>query len=303
MIGQPGTIGASERGKLRQWKHAAVAKYRLCDQLLHDLEMKRQVNEFAMRGSEAGRRRAFQRIGALVRRFGHLQEVRFTGRAPLALWAALAPRNAVTVNPATEGQKQDCVAVNYVLIGALAGPGIGGMIADGLWSIEISDHALLRVLQRDPAADLAAVLFGVHRSALLLPNDIAEEVDMAAAAGEGRASGFLVSAGDGVFICEFNAATDRSNWQKMLGVRAVTWLHNDQLRDDQRPEPEGRPGDRLGEGLLLPVPLRRVLPRRSPGDPFGFRVEVHRWVGSFGQPELRKGRLEEKLASEPPRVA
>jgi hypothetical protein len=228
--------------------------------------------------------------------------VRFTGSAPLALWAALAPRNAVTVTPATESQKQDCVAVNYVLVGALGGPGIGGMIADGLWSVEISDHALLRVLQRDPAAELDAVLLGVHRSALWLSNDIATAADAAAAAGEGRASGFL-PAGDGVFICEFNAATDRSNWQKMLGVRAVTWLHDDQLHDDQRPEPEGKPGDRLGEGLLLPVPLRRVLLHRPVCERCGFRVEVHRWVGSFGQPEPREGRLEEKLAPELPPAA
>jgi hypothetical protein len=284
-----GTIGAAERGKLRQWKRTAAANYQLCDRLLHDPEMQRQVDEFAMRGSEAGRRRAFQRVNVLVQRFGHLQEVRLTGRAPLALWAALTPRDAVTVNPATEGEKQDCVAINYVLVGALAGPGRGGMIADGLWSVEISDHALLRVLQRAPAADLDAMLLGVHRSALRLSNDIATEADAAAAAGEERPSGFLVPAGDGVFICEFNAAIDRSNWQKMLGVRAVTWLHNDQLHDDQRPEPEGKPGDRLGEGLLLPVPLRRVSLCRAGDEPFGFRAEVHSWVGSFGQPEPRKG--------------
>jgi hypothetical protein len=283
-----GAIGAAERGKLRQWKRAAAANYQLCDRLLHDPEMQRQVDEFAMRGSEAGRRRAFQRVTMLVRRFAHLQEVRFTGRAPLALWAALTPRNAVTVNPATEGQKQDCVAVNYVLVGALAGPGRGGMIADGLWSVEISDHALLRVLQRDPAADLDAVLLAAHRSALLLSNNIAAEADAAAIAGEGRVSGFLAPAGDGVFIYEFGAATDRSNWQGMLAVRAVTWLHNDQLRDDQRPEPEGRPGDRLGEGLLLPAPLRRVSLRRTGDERCGSRVEIHRWVGSFGQPEPRK---------------
>jgi hypothetical protein len=50
-------------------------------------------------------------------------------------------------------------------------------------------------------------------------------------------------------------------------VRAVTWLHNDQLHDDQRPEPEGKPGDRLGEGLLLPAPLRRVSIRRTLDEP------------------------------------
>jgi hypothetical protein len=284
-----GTIGAAERGKLRLWKRTAAAKYQLCDQFLQDLEMKRQANEFVMRSSVTGRLRAFRQLKKRVQHFGHLQSVRLVKLAPLALWAALTPRNAVTVNPATEGQKQDCAAVNYVLIGALAGPGLGGVIADGLWSVEISDHALLRVLQRDPAADLDAVLLGVHRSVLQLSNDIAAEADAAATAGGERPSGFLVPAGDGVFICEFNAATDCSNWQKMLGVRAVTWLHNDQLHDDQRPEPEGKPGDRLGEGLLLPAPLRRVSIRRTVDESPGFRVEIHSWVGFFGQPEPREG--------------
>jgi hypothetical protein len=156
-----------------------------------------------------------------------------------------------------------------------------------LWSVEISDHALLRVLQRDPAADLDAVLLDVHRATLRLANDIATEADAAAAAGEERPSGFLVPAGDGVFICEFAAAFDRSVWEGMLAARAVTWLHNDQLHDDQRPEPEGKPGDRLGEGILLPAPLRRVLLHRTVGARCGLRVEIHRWVGSFGQPHPR----------------
>jgi hypothetical protein len=206
-------------------------------------------------------------------------------RGRLRQWKRTA--EAVTVNPTTEGQKQDCVAVNYVLIGALAGPGRGGMTAAGLWSVEIPDHALLRVLQRNPAAELDSVLLGVHRSTLRLSNDIAAEADAAAIAGKERVSGVLVPAEDGVFICEFGAATDRSNWQEMLAVRAATWLHNDQLHDDHRPVPEGKPGNRLGEGLLLPVPLRRVPLSRSVGEPAGFRVELYPWVGSFGQPEPR----------------
>jgi hypothetical protein len=54
-----GTIGTAESGKLQQWKRAAAANYQLCDQLLHDPEMQRQVDEFAMRGTAAGRRRVF----------------------------------------------------------------------------------------------------------------------------------------------------------------------------------------------------------------------------------------------------
>jgi len=38
----------------------------------------------------------------------------------------------------------------------------------GLWSIEVTTHALGRALQRDPDADLDAMLFEAHRAALAM---------------------------------------------------------------------------------------------------------------------------------------
>jgi hypothetical protein len=273
-----GTIGgAAERGKLRRWKHAAASRYQLLrDQLLRDPGMKRQVDEFAMRGSAKGRQRAFRRINGLVSRFGVLQDVQLSGPAPLALWAALRPRGHVLSCPKTEGEKQDCVTANYVLAGAIDGPGRGGRGITGLWSVEVPDHALLRVLQRNPGADLTAVLLDAHRAVLRLPtDDIVRRAFLDIASRDEPTPGFLMAAGGGVFICEFHFARAASNKEYMIGVRAVTWLHNDQLRDDQRPEPEGVPDQRLGDGILLPLPLRQTTDEEGlfPG-----------WVGSFGQP-------------------
>jgi hypothetical protein len=44
-------------------------------------------------------------------------------------------------------------------------------------------------------------------------------------------------------------------------AQAHTWLSDDMLKDEQIVLAEdGLPGDRLGDGLLLPAPLRRYLP-------------------------------------------
>lgn len=44
----------------------------------------------------------------------------------------------------------------------------------------------------------------------------------------------------------------------LIYVRVETWLHRDQLKEQEaaRIIKEGPPGKRLGNGVLLPIPLR-----------------------------------------------
>jgi hypothetical protein len=72
-----------------------------------------------------------------------LEGVRLDGAYPLAVWAVLKPREAVTKavmapggeeNPPAPRDAQDCVVVEYLVAGVL--PGVIGWAA-GLWTLEI----------------------------------------------------------------------------------------------------------------------------------------------------------------------
>jgi hypothetical protein len=94
----------------------------------------------------------------------------------------------------------------------------------GLWTLEVSDHALLRLCQRDPGADLDAVLLEAHRAILRAPatKEIGAKDEI-----------YLMPAGSGVFLCQLHCATDRHSGDICIRFRARTWLHRDQLGDNQ----------------------------------------------------------------------
>src|SRR5262245_51265425 len=113
-ISPPVTYGnAAVRGQLRRWKAELWAKYCQFQTAYNDEDgLRDDVVNFAMRGSEKGRMRAFER---LKRAFG--PGVRFEGllnqKRPLALWSILKPRGALAVDqPIETGLMQDCVAIN-----------------------------------------------------------------------------------------------------------------------------------------------------------------------------------------------
>jgi hypothetical protein len=68
----------------------------------------------------------------------------------------------------------------------------------------------------------------------------------------------LLKAGAGCFGVEFRAGFDVSvDGAPMFHVVAKTWLADDMLGPDQRPfSGPGEESNRMGEVLLLPLPLR-----------------------------------------------
>src|SRR6476620_1482093 len=93
-----------------------------------------------------------------------------------------------------EDSQRSCVAINYLIAGKVSGQTLG--LADGLWTLEVSDHALGRMFQRlGKGCDPGALLVGAHRKFVRLRTDVVtaaihlrEEVP--------------VKAGAGAFICE-----------------------------------------------------------------------------------------------------
>jgi hypothetical protein len=201
---QPAAYADAEtRGKLRLWKQALTRRYRTFDRAYQNHALLRPLIARMVKRGSAGRRRAFGRIVKALGPGVTLEGVRLDGKYPLAVWSILRPRTSVTVDaPVETGLMQDCVAVNYVLAGVLP-PGMVGT-AEGLWSLEIPDHALGRAIHRSGLLPDAIIAEAHHnllrlRAAVIIPNN---RID--------RQRTFFVKAGAGGFKCHFIAVPDIS---------------------------------------------------------------------------------------------
>jgi hypothetical protein len=201
-----------------------------------------------------GRRRALAKLKAMLS--GARFEYAKLDNPPLALWACLdwhTPDVAQLPEPEAVPMtlQQSCAVIDYLAVGLFEN---NDVLSTGMWSLVITQHALGRLIQRAPRADVTAALFEAHNAALNapIPTDGNE---------------MLLPAGEGVFVETLIPhrldpdAPDQDLDALWAHIHLWTWLHADQLRDDQRPVGCGAPGARLGDFLLLPPPVRVVLGR------------------------------------------
>lgn len=202
----------------------------------------REASAFLVnRGSSIGRQRALRTL----RRVFPAKFEFYDAESRVAIWSHLVPRESVILTPQDPGQKQGSVTVEYLVVGDLPGCNMNA----GLWTLEIPDHALHRLVERDRHADLYDTLFDAHKNLLAVRLD------------EGRTSNIYLRAGRGAFAGEFIFANDISDLRPIyrsiiMYFRPRTWLHEDQLGKGQDPLLFGEP--RLGAGPLLPMPLRQL---------------------------------------------
>jgi hypothetical protein len=245
-------IDAEARGRLRRWKAQLRQRYRVIDRMAAAEQMSPDVVAFALRGSPTGRQRAFARLNSNLTTAGAvLHTVRYEGRSPIAVWAILKPRTSVAIETEDPRLTQDCITVNYILVGCLTAN--TAHRGDGLWSLEVPDHALGRLLQRT-AADPTAILFAAHHAAWRL------HVEQVVPDHEYDPNyQFLPPAGAGAFVCSTRVGEDTSLGTPSMHLYAHTWLAADMLHEGQVPLcDDGLPGARLGDGWLLPAMLRKV---------------------------------------------
>lgn len=225
---------AEARGKLRAFRRSLTGERTTAalDRLPPD-----QVARLALASAKGAARAA----AALRRR---LPGIRWAAPGPGYLRGAyLAATGPIIVEPRDVGQTQNSVIVRYAIVGKVAD--LFGS-ASGLWTLEVPEHALLRLAQRDRSADLATVVWAAHDNLL-------------ASTGDTTADELLLPAGNGAFVLEFINGLDESTaGAPLVYARVRTWLHVDQLLPNQR-QPYLLPGNPpLGESLLLPSPLRRM---------------------------------------------
>lgn len=226
-------VDVEARGRVRAFKQSLAAEFRRKDALFHRPQTGHQAERYALCSSSTGRRRALSKLTAA---FG---PVCFTC-GPYAVWTVLRPRESVIRTPRDAGQAQDAVVVDFVV----AGPSRDGCyLQAGLWTLEIPDHALHRLVQRYRTADIRAVILNAHQNLLLAARLPEPEENVHLPAGPGAFAGQMVY-----------GVTENS--ERMVYFRPRTWLHEVMLDGS---EETLVPGDRaLGNGILLPSPLRHI---------------------------------------------
>ena len=254
-------IGAEQRGKLRQLKRKLTAALDRAEKAIYSAAAQRDVEALTLRNSSIGRSRALQRLCKAAGPGAYLERAAIDGPFPRVTWMRLVPRNAVVVDAADPGLRQDNVVAEYLIAGALVHR--GGDITAGLWTLEFTDHSLGRMLQRSPHADPVNVMVAAHRNILKARVD-----DLRAVMSTMRGT-FLLPAGPGAFVCEVICGPDQSlgNSHSMF-VTARTYLDADMLFETQVSiAVDARDGEsRMGDSFLLPFPLRRMTAEGEPGN-------------------------------------
>lgn len=245
-------IDAHARGKLRLWRQNTHMRHATMEHICRSKETASAARIF-VKPSGHNRQRAWFTLQRAFRDVTWLEFVRRDGREPLALWTAIKPRGPVLGAIGGElspEELQGGVTLNYLLLGQV---GTGPTFAEGLWTAEVTLHALGRLLQRNSGAILDNVLLEFHRALLQAPSASLEVYIN---------NGMVVPAGRGAFLCSGILAPDTDPFSSKLAlvIRAHTWVDQDQLGMDQEKlarqlteEPDAIP---LGRNWLLPDPLR-----------------------------------------------
>jgi hypothetical protein len=178
------------------------------------------------------------------------------------LWGILQPSDSIICagSDVAPGMLQDCVVVAAFMIGHLSLPDGTphlGRCSACVWSLEVQDHALGRLLQRDPTANIDNVLWEAHSNALNM------NVQYTPAN-----TSFFLPAGNGGFLAHLVRTQNRDDGRR-FHVQCRTWLSND-MRDQIPVVTTDTLGARMGDNLLMPVALRHLpqLPHRSVAEDF-----------------------------------
>ena len=253
---------AETRGRLRVWKQKLARDYATFDAAFRGMgddngNIRSDWPIELVRCPRAGRRRAFEKIKRALGPGAVLEEVRLEKRGKAyAVWSILKPRAAVTLAAAENASDeeraslaQDCVTLNYIVIGTS-----DILVTEGLWTLEVPDHALGRAVERSGLLNPETIIRNAHRNLLDLPTSVLTNTSL------NGDSGAFIKAGAGCFAGRIGLAADRSG-DMDVHVRTKTWLDENQMHDDQIVlSGKGEEGSRLGDGWLKPAPFRIITP-------------------------------------------
>jgi hypothetical protein len=254
------------------WKKNLEKNHKKFDGIFKRKTLMADIAAFTRRASLKGRTRAFDRIRTRIEGCGAILEgVRMHGNYPIAVWSILRPRGILhlTNDPS---YLQNCVTMDYLIVHC---DDTGHGCEQGLWTLEIPDHALGRLMHRT-AEDPTRAIYEAHRSVLRMRlSDVIEDGVIR------DAFRFLVPAADGCFISGLVGGFAANDNAFLCHIRADTWIATEMLHEDQHTiVDDGLPGHRLGESFLVPTPLRNVTV-----DTYTGRIEVT--LANVRMPDLK----------------
>jgi len=261
------------RGRMRAWKVDLVRKAVQFEQVYdaRDTTLLPAIEAFARKGTLVGRQRAFKKLRRMLGAGAILEGVRFQPD-PIAVFSIIKPRDSIALNaPIESGMAQDCVTVNYILVGHMPDdrPGLRKIgVCEGFWTLEVPDHAIGRCIHRTRALP-DKIIRECHLNLLRMNPRLVM-------GGNNRVeleTRFNVRAGPGGFVCTFRVGEEVSRREYMARVRADTWIAEEDRDDQALLTGNGHPGHRLVDSWLMPAPLRRMY--REPGDIEMVRLSIH----------------------------
>ena len=156
---------AAARGRLRLLKRGLSNNWDLYLRRVAapNAAIREHVTAFDKKSSIIGRKRAFAKVNSLLTSLGSVLEV-VDYRSRIALWSILRPRTHLIFNPSTPADAQMCISVNFIAF-------TPGSQSHGQFTLEIPDHALGRLYERDPQCDAKQVILEAHHTLLGLDSE------------------------------------------------------------------------------------------------------------------------------------
>jgi hypothetical protein len=172
VISQTSYGDAETRGKVRLWKQKLARDFAIFDSAYHRLgagDLRKLPLDLVL-CSRCGRQRASEKINKLLGPGATLEAKHLNGTS--VLWSIYKPSNNVILND-DPSFTQNCVTINYIIAGEV--PGRMGGIVNGLWTLEVPDHALGRAVERSRSLHPGAIIREAHQNLLELPSNIISE--------------------------------------------------------------------------------------------------------------------------------
>jgi hypothetical protein len=270
MNAEPFLIDTATRGILRRFRQRLAEREACLERAVHSSGFTADTTDFVFKGT-TGRERALKRLRQRLEPCGAVfQGSGRTGPYPWVLFLTFeaggpAAKETPTSRRLAPGEHQDCVVACYLAIYRDAVD--SRVIASGLWSIIIPDHALGRAIQRSRCNDPLPYLLAAHTAALNLPLALTAVSELA----ENPPTQLRIAAGPGHFIGRLQFMRSEGGRGVNGHLRCETWLADEQVSDRKlaalgaaRGAAEAKADARYGHLVLLPTPLRELMQKTVP---------------------------------------